>query len=473
MKIFFSSGFQKKLFFTFTYINIYFLLTYICAQEIPDFEYSYTESQHLINQGKNWQNHTTFGPIRFNYLDPIKKPSDSLIVHTNFSIESYLTQSGNGFVLSSYGLIKYKNFYAYSLPLIVTNDKIVPRYSGLPREIDRFGFNSGEVDMSGVGYEDKNFLFQLGRGRQSWGAGENLNLLLSNNSKSYDFFLTGFKYRKIRYKFFYGFLENKNDYQRYISGRGIEYFNEDDLIISLAEVSLYSGQSRSMDFAYLNPISTHLDIDMNGRANKLKTDQGNAAWQISLDWMAKENLRVSANFIIDEFKFDKVELDSGKNHGLAFSFGTNYFPKNFKNKMNLFICYLFVGTNTFRHEDGYNNFVSRNSPLGWHLGSDSDEIHIGIEQFLKNNLRFNIKFGYRRSGYKTLVDNSYTGYGSYVVDNFPSDPVKKYVFSSSRLDIWRLRKGLKISLFTAFDINDKTFDFSLNIRKYFKKMNRY
>ena len=33
-----------------------------------------------------------------------------------------------------------------------------------------------------------------------------------------------------------------------------------------------------------------------------------------------------------------------------------------------------VGTNTFRHENGNNNFVQRNEPLGWHIGSDSREM---------------------------------------------------------------------------------------------------
>ena len=32
-----------------------------------------------------------------------------------------------------------------------------------------------------------------------------------------------------------------------------------------------------------------------------------------------------------------------------------------------------VGTNTFRHEKGNNNFVQRNSPLGWQDGSDTEK----------------------------------------------------------------------------------------------------
>ena len=52
-----------------------------------------------------------------------------------------------------------------------------------------------------------------------------------------------------------------------------------------------------------------------------------------------------------------------------------------------------VGTHTFKHEDGNNNFVQRNEPLGWHIGSDSRERKVGINWFYKNKVLTSINMG--------------------------------------------------------------------------------
>ena len=38
-----------------------------------------------------------------------------------------------------------------------------------------------------------------------------------------------------------------------------------------------------------------------------------------------------------------------------------------------------VGTPTFRHGNGENNFVQKEKPLGWEYGSDGSEISLGVE----------------------------------------------------------------------------------------------
>ena len=125
-------------------------------------------------------------------------------------------------------------------------------------------------------------------------------LAINEESPSYDYALMGFDYNNLRFRYFHGFLETKDLIQRYITGRGLEFTNEKSLIISLSEISIYSGVDRNMDFAYMNPISSHLEIEMNNRQNKLNTDQGNAVWQFSADWMVRPTVRISTNFLVDE-----------------------------------------------------------------------------------------------------------------------------------------------------------------------------
>ena len=94
-----------------------------------------------------------------------------------------------------------------------------------------------------------------------------------------------------------------------------------NLLLSISEVVVYSGEDRPIDFSYFNPIASHLEIELNERQNQIGTSSGNAIWQISLDGLYNAKLRLSGNLIIDELAIDKIERDNNKAHGLGFSTG--------------------------------------------------------------------------------------------------------------------------------------------------------
>ena len=156
---------------------------------------SYRQIQKLMyDSGQNWQKNTSFGPIRHQSLsNPLisiqtnhnnQKENDSLYVQTRIGL---FTLNYN-FALYGYGYFTYDNhFYGYLYPRIVNNHNAFPRYSGRPRDIPRFGFNSGETDLSGIGFQNGWLLLQFCRGRQSWGSGNDIQLVLSDESAAYDY----------------------------------------------------------------------------------------------------------------------------------------------------------------------------------------------------------------------------------------------------------------------------------------------
>ena len=79
---------------------------------------------------------------------------------------------------------------------------------------------------------------------------------------------------------------------------------------------------------------------------------------------------------------DKVQKDASKNNEGGFSFkilySSNVLSKH--NLANIYFSTIKIGTNTFRHEDGNNNFVARGKPLGWIHGSDGRESKVGLHQ---------------------------------------------------------------------------------------------
>ena len=93
------------------------------------------------------------------------------------------------------------------------------------------------------------------------------------------------------------FLENVRKNKRYITARGFEWTNQKTLIIGFSETGIYSGENRSFDIGYLNPIASHLEIELNNRLNIIGDSNSNAVWQIHLDYMLKRILNFPLIFI--------------------------------------------------------------------------------------------------------------------------------------------------------------------------------
>ncbi len=404
------------------------------SQPIPNEFMEYYKKKFLMNSGENWNQNTIFGNNR--RINP-NNLIDSLFIDSRFGLQ--YNNKGKG--LYGFGHFSYKNnFHGYLYSRIVNSAEFFERYSGIEREISRFGFTSGETDQSGICYESDWLIFQFGRGRESWGAGNDIQLGLNEDSFAYDYGLLDLDFGNLRVRYFNGYLETDSlSVSRYITGRGIEWNNEVNFLFGLSEVVIYSGVNRTIDFSYLNPISTHLEIELNDKQNDLGSDNGNGVWQLSMDYLLTGNFRISFNYLFDEFVFDQVQKDANKNseggYSIKFLHSDNYLSEN--NTSNIFVSYINIGTNTFRHEDGNNNFVIRGKPLGWRFGSDGREYRFGLNNFNKKlNMFTNICFGRRDTGLNSIMENPYHGYTNYNLQSFPSGDFKKIYFFKIEFQWW-------------------------------------
>ena len=401
-----------------------------------------------MDLGNKWEYNTTFGPNRYFKNSTGNHYVDSLIIKLRIGFNGKIINQKNGVSAYSYADFSYrKNFYGYLYPRIVNNPKIFPRYTGLERYFGR----TGETDISGIGYENDWMIIQWGRGRQSWGAGNDIQLAISEKSPSYDFGLLGLDFDNLRVRYFHGFLEQESNYNRYITGRGIEWTNSKTILIGLAEFVIYSGINRPLDISYINPISTHLEIEMNERQNQFGTKSANGIWQLSMDWLIKPSIRLSGNLLFDEYTLDiDHQLEKGEGHSHAFSVKSVWFPK-LVDKMytSFFAEYVMVGTHTMRHQSGFNNFVQRGFPLGWEYGSDGEQYKVGINIFNSSNLITKLLFGERKIGDQTIQVNPYHPYESFQEVPFPSGSVLVTKFISGDIEWWWKPN---IGCFIGFDL---------------------
>lgn len=277
-------------------------------------------------------------------------------------------------------------------------------------------------DISYISYKNSWVLLQIGHGNEDWGAGEGISLALSDYSKPYDYFLLASNYGIIRVRYIHGFLEKTLEgYNRFITGRGIEIFKKNRQI-GFSEIVIYSGINRGFDLGYANPISTHLEIEINDRMNfPAFVNASNAVWQFHFHQVFRNKMKVSFNLLLDEFIFDP-DLDiKNKDNGDAFSFQVSTPLPHFS---NFFITstFIYVGTKTFRHGLGTNNFVNSGYPLGWQNGSDGYELNLGLS-FKSKRICSKLIYGIFATGEESIVNRSFEQYKDYLKTPFPSGDV--------------------------------------------------
>lgn len=437
------------------FYKIILVLSISYCQSIPSQFHTYRNEISKISRGINWKNHTLFGPIRLQSVD--KDDSLGTSDYNLLGLHGFLR---NGFALNKSfyfnGILNNShNFYGYLFFRIIDDVDIYDDFSGIKQDRSRLGFNSGETDNAGIGFQNDWLLAQIGRGRHAWSYDNDINIFLNNRSKPYDSFSFGINTHSMRIKYFTGFLESINEVNRYVVGKGIEFTNNMNLLLSLSEVVIYSGLNRAFDFSYLNPVGSHLEIEKNNRQNMPGGKYGNAIWQLSIDYMYKIFFRFSGNFIIDELILDKEEVDSGKNNGLGLSFKFSYLPPNI-NDLLFYFSYINVGTNTYRHELGTNNFIIKGSPLGWINGSDGFEYNFGVRYNNLKNVDYELIIGHRTLGENNIILNSYSRYENYQKTSFPSGILDKKSFVKFNYFYYYRKLGYFLSLENSYQ--DSSFE---------------
>ena len=379
------------------------------CQEIPK-ELIYNDFiNYEYDLGNNWDELSLISSNRWINYDNRYRNNDSTKYYLDiFFFGDFKNQKfENAIGFHSHAFFK-KYFYTFLYGRIVSNPTSFPRYTGLSRDIKRLGFQSGEVDQSGIGYESDNFLVQYGRGRISLGAGnEDIQISLSSSSPSYEHLVYGFKLNNWDVRFFSGFLERISNYNRYISGKSIEKKIGNNFIIAFSELIIYSGENRNLDFAFINPISSHLEVEFNDRQNNLGLENANAIWELSMDFKFKK-ARFSTNFIIDEFVLDKTQIEDGKINSIGGAFRLSATPFFNSPSIVSYMNYVSLGTYMYKHSNGLNNFIQREKPLGWYNGNDCKQLDFGLITATNGFYISKIEFSIIKVGENSILFTPYT-----------------------------------------------------------------
>lgn len=446
----FNYGFKNKLFI----LTILFFIFELSHSHPIHYNYfTYKINQILYDTGERWDLLSTFGTSYDNTLhnkSKLKYQSEINILDLGGSVDSF----NNSLFLNVNYLVSFKKYYyLYYYPKI--------------QIISENGFKENELiyknneTISGVGFKNKWLNVQLGKNSENWGSGDEIQLALSHRSDAYDYILISSDYGKIRVRYIHGFLENtKENINRYITARGFEWTNKKSLIVGFSETVIYSGKNRSIDLAYINPISTHLEIELNNRLNIIGNKGSNAVWQFHLDFQPIKKLRFSLNYLYDEFVLDP-EKQLNKEHGKAFSSRIVYSIKiKGKKFLNIYASFISVGTPTFRHSSGLNNFTTTNRPLGWYRGSDGRETNLGMNYSNIDNFICTGSIGLYQIGEESISHRVFDPYKDYQKGSFPSGNFKESFFFNGSI-MFFLKNKITLGGYSHISVNNSSLKFTL------------
>lgn len=433
------------------------------AQEIPHRSFLFKSQKLSYDVGKNWNLISSLGTTRFKDIPENNKES-------YFSFKEKHRINLNNLaainILNFSNFIYKKYFFGYIYTKIYNSIKFYNGLNGQYEGWEKLNYLKAEIQFSGFGFQNDWVTLQIAKDREDWSSGNNISLALSKYSHPYDYLLLASNYGNLRVKYIHGFLETIHPkMNRFITARGVEWTNQKYFNIGVSEVIIYQGENRSLDIGYLNPISTHLEVELNNRLNIPGGNSANAVWQIALDYYLKKyQIRLSGNFLYDEFVIDKQQLIEGKEHGKAYSWRIAYSPFNLKQYFfTLYLSKIHVGSHTFRHVDGLNNFSHRGSPLGWNEGSDGEQISIGVNIFNLKNLIFGMEYKFLQLGEETIKTRPYEQYKTYLKSSFPSGKV--YNINSIDINIeYLFNQNTSISIKYIIDKNFiKNSEFNLSL----------
>ena len=427
------------------YFLIIFFIQSICfAQNYPNYFFDLKSLKIKYDCGINWSSLTGYTTMQ-SHIIPNFEQANPNFLFTKGRLGVHI--SNNNKMPYAYGKFSFKKyFFSYINPAIINDINIPIDQSNISNTVISNSFDLNNMSSSGIGFRNNWVLIQIGRDRESWGAGDDIQIALSEYSNAYNYFLLASDYGRIRVRYIHGFLEKIEGVNRYLNARGIEWTNKKSIILGFSEFIIYSGFNRPFDIGYVNPIATHLEVELNDRLNTVGTNSGNGGWQVHFDWLIKNKLRLSINYFIDEFVLDP-DIEIGKRQGSAYSVRLAYTPyRSSVNILNIFSSFVMVGPTVYRHLLGENNFVQGGKPLGWHNGSDGWEVKVG-SNFLKiNNLIVSMSGGIFQTGEESISNKIFEPVNEDIL--FDNNSTTTALIRINFVDVsiqWMLKQNIFIS----------------------------
>ena len=314
--------------------------------------------------------------------------------------------------------------------------------------------------------------WKMGRSFVKHGYGKTSQLLISKDSRPFDLFSWDIQYNGLSGNMTGIQLENINDKKRFLSLHTIEWKMNEKLTLSFSESSIYSGENRSIEWQFFNPVIFWVPERENP-----STGQANGFLYGGLNYIHSPSLSFWGELLIDDYQINHEVKGDLEPNEIGFLGGVEKTGWPF-NASDLWIEYTRIKNRTYQTPDISETYTHRGFPIGHYLGNDFDIIQLYYSQTnLDGKLKPYISLAYLRdgaNGLDTPFDTPWedstvtmeTGYS----EPFPTGPIT-YVTEMELAADYRFRKDSFVNAGLFFQrkiLQGKTEeDFSFIIRLWF------
>ncbi|MCD4732773.1 capsule assembly Wzi family protein [bacterium] len=250
------------------------------------------------------------------------------------------------------------------------------------------------------------FNLSLGREPLQWGYSRGGSLLLSGTAPALDGFRYAFDFGNLHFSYFHAGLdeqEYENDgtghdgiRNRYLVGHRLAWRIIPELSVGIAEATIYGGEDRTIEWAYLNPLNLHYIDQLSG-----STGNDNPYWLIDVDAVPFPGLRLWGQLMIDDFQYEDVEEPPE----IGVLLGGSWADPLDIGGVTVSLEYLKVWNWVYNVVRKFDKLLFINHPLGYPRGNDTDRWTIALEYFPNPYLNFGLTATLDRHGEGRILED--------------------------------------------------------------------
>ena len=271
------------------------------------------------------------------------------------------------------------------------------------------------------------FRIKVGRDAIFWGAGMRSAIGISDNSPNFDLISLQGQIGPVMGTAFAAKLDPMWATQprrylanRYLAGHRLDWQVSRTIQMAISELVLYSGEQRSLEWYYINPILPYYASQYNSENNNRADSNDNVMFLFDFSFRPLNGWRLWAEFLVDDFSYTSRDDPND----LAIVIGAELANLLSNKQLVVSLTYTRVNRWTYTHLVETNSFTHFGSVIGHRIGNDADLATIKTDYWVNQDWLICLRYQLERQGAADIGDR-FEGENEHHSIRFPSGQVKK------------------------------------------------
>ncbi len=269
---------------------------------------------------------------------------------------------------------------------------------------------------------------KFGRDFMQVGPGRSGQLLISDNSRTFDMYQVRLGERLLQFSF-WGFFLNRRSIKdplllplspranRYLNGHRLSLNIKDKLFIGMSEVIIYGGPNQGWELGYINPFQLYYGYTVNKNGVN-----ANSFYDLDWDLYFIPNLEIYGEILIDDIQVDEKKPGDLEPNEYGFLLGVQWANSGIPGTI-LNGEYVQVRNRTYNvPTNDWEKYLHRNKVIGYYLGNNFVRYGISSSFWLRPDSRIGLLANYVRQGEGSIAGEFNTDYLNYTVEEGYDEP---------------------------------------------------